>query len=233
LRNYFYNTSIYKYNSAKIYGTEFTRRNYGQDNMFQDDLINDWNTPASYSSWFKCLNYYDLSLINNKHDGSFGYYSWCKFSGTKTKDLNDTKDRYLFGQFNYFIQIDDSFPDNNLHGTYIGCALTRYPMETDNDNYFVNFIEIRRHDENNDEYMDNSFNENIHFIDLEDIVPTRIMILGMDTNGKPIRNRIVTRSLSLDKKNLYSNEKIPNLIYFVELEDKNKFVMKGVIDDHE
>jgi hypothetical protein len=226
LRHYFYDNGILKYNSAKIYGTEFSIREYNKNDMFKDDLVNTWNTRGSYSSWFKCLNYYELSMINSKNDSSFGYYSWCKFGSSNIKNL---KENFLFGQFNYFIQIDNTFPDNNLHGSYIGCALTRYPKETNYDNYFVNFIEIRRYNDKDKIFFDNSFNENIYFINLEDVVPTRIMILGMDSNNKPIRNRTVTRSDSLDKSILYSKEKIPELIYFIELNENNKYVMEGIM----
>ena len=230
LINYLYNRKIVKYCSAMIHGTEFPIRDYENDNdMFTDDLISQWNTSGSYSSWFKCLDYYNLKMLNNQNDGSFGYHSWCNFSNSKANDnkLNQNKDRYLFGQFNYFFKVDESFPDSNLHGSHIGCALTRYPIETDNDNYFVNFIQIRQYNNNLNQYFDNSLNKDIYFIDLEDVVPTRIMILGMDELKKPIRNRIATRSTTLDNLNLYSVEKIPSLLFFIELDESKRYVMKG------
>jgi hypothetical protein len=207
--NFINNTVICTYENAIIYGTEFVSVSKPNSDMYKDDLILNWNSSSYYSSWFKFRDNYDRYIINSENDNSFGLNSWKCYNRNKNKISN--KESYSYGQFNYFFEIK-YFPDDNLNNVLMGCSITRHIHSADyKKNYFVDCINI-----------EDSFRNDLFFIDLADVIPTRVLTLGMDREKLPIKNRTGIRS---KEHTFYSKLNIPKLLYFLDLDEKNKYIM--------
>jgi hypothetical protein len=135
--------------------------------------MNEWNSKSSYSCWFKCKDYYSGKKINSFDINSFGY------KHDIINSMNDSITKNLYGNFHYFVNINDSFPDKSLINVCLGCATLRnLIIPNDNDN-FIDSIEISNDIVNNNQHTTFKYRD-FYFVDLNDVVPTRIMTVGVD-----------------------------------------------------
>jgi hypothetical protein len=213
LFNYLNNTIINTFSKATIRGTEFVCKKTTRSNVYDDDLEKNWNNKSNYSSWFKFKDYYNINNISSDNDNSFGSKSWSKFN--KNHLYENEKEMYSYGQFNYFFKIEN-FPDNDINNIIMGCAITRHCfLAIENVSYYLDVIEIN-----------NSYRNNLFFISVMDVIPSRILTVGMDKDRRPIKNRINSNLNDIDNyKNYYSKELKPTHLYLLELDEKNKYIM--------
>ena len=70
----------------------------------------------------------------------------------------------------------------------------------------------------------NSFVRDFYFVDLNDVVPTRIMTVGVDEDFKAIKNR---QDHIEDMELYYSRNNILKYILFIEMDEQRKGIMKS------
>jgi len=225
---------IKRYDNAMIYGTEFPStkllikkipfKNRIENDYTNDYLNDEWNSKFSYSSWFKCKDFYNISKIRSIDKTTFGIQSWYKNIHNHNEQDYHMSKKFVYGQFHYFLKIDESFPDESLHSCCLGCATLR-DMKVPNDtDIFTELIEINNQTIKNSSHLNTFKYRDFYFVDLNDVVPTRIMIIGVDESFKAIRNKSNPYE---DMKKYYSKSNILNRIIFVEMDEQRKGVMQS------
>jgi hypothetical protein len=191
-----------------------------------------WHRKDIYSSWFKFKDYYKKKLLfSSKHDNSFGTKSYYTFNNMNTNynTLDETK-QYSYGQFHYFFQIENDFPDQNLLNTKLGCATLRDVKGPDYNNVFIDSIEVKV--KNYWSYEEKVYTKTTtfdyvdhYFVDLNDVVPSRILTIGTDKDFKPIKKRQTTSSTNDEMSKYFSKNKHIHYLLFIESNSEMKNVM--------
>jgi hypothetical protein len=210
-----------------IYGTKFQSTQFSNLNKIpykdrnkpndytNDFLYTEWGSKNIYSSWFKCKDYYSEKKINSFDINSFGY------KHDIINSMNDSITKNLYGNFHYFVNINDSFPDKSLINVCLGCATLRnLIIPNDNDN-FIDSIEISNDIVNNNQHTTFKYRD-FYFVDLIDVFPTRIMTIAIDEEFKAIKKRPAHYE---DMKIYYSKTNKIHKILFLEMDEQKKGLM--------
>ncbi len=232
-----YNNKI-KYNLAMIYGTKFPSTGFSilnkipfkneiQNDYLNDYLSNEWNSKLSYSCWFKCKDFYNERKIKSNDSDSFGIKSWFKQKQNKNEivDESSLNRKFMYGQFHYFMKVTEDFPDSNLHDLCLGCATLRETINSNDIDTFIDLIEIDKNTKKSPSNDLHTFKyRDFYFVDLNDVVPTRIMTVGVDEDFKAIKNR---QDHIEDMELYYSRNNILKYILFIEMDEQRKGIMKS------
>ena len=161
---YFFNRVfiLKMYSKAFIYGIEMDSLNSSYSRISRFNLLENWHEPFSYSSWFKLRSCnYDKNTLADDKEYTFLH-------------KNDSKKRYLYGQFNYFFEFKPTF-EPLLKTVLVASVL------------------IRNHSKNTNEYIDKininaTVDTSLQFVSLSDVYSTRIMTCAVSKDNYPIQN---------------------------------------------
>jgi hypothetical protein len=221
--------AINQFDKANIYGTEFQAMDKinipykNSEKFYNDYLINNWFMKDSYSSWFKFKDYYKhiKVLIKSKELTSFGINSWYKhkINSDRVSDEHDESIKVSYGQFHYFFEIKNDFPDIFINNMKIGCATLRDIDIPNNTSIFIDALQIK---------ADSTFDYRDHYyIDLSDVFPTNIMTVAVNAQWHPIQNRKNANYRFEEMKKFYEfDQKNIKYILFFELDPERKSLMR-------
>jgi hypothetical protein len=129
-----------------------------------ESLEQNWFLAIMYSSWFKFRNCnYNEDVLFDEKDQSFQH-------------KNDTKDKYSYGQFNYFFETKFTF-EPNLGSIKIARVMARNVEKCDIDGPFIDKIRAN-----------NEIDKSICFVLLDDVYSTRILTCAVTIDNHPVRN---------------------------------------------